>query len=67
MKLYQFILKGLYKVINLTHLSLSREMEFHADAVATNIVGSEIMGSTLARLDLSDYADQSTLYFINSK
>lgn len=67
MKLYQFILKGLYKVINLTHLSLSREMEFHADAVATNIVGSEIMGSTLARLDLSDYADQSTLNFINSK
>jgi len=67
MRLYQFILKGLYKVINLTHLSLSREMEFHADAVATNLVGSKIMGTTLARLDLSDYADQSSLEFLNSK
>lgn len=67
MRLYQFILKGLYKVINLTHLSLSREMEFHADAVATNIVGSEIMGITLARLDLSDFADQSSMDFLNSK
>ena len=64
---FQFVLKQLYIFLNKSNLSLSREMEFHADAVATNIVGSQVMIDSLARMDLSDRAYASANAFTNSK
>lgn len=64
---FQFVLKQLYIFLNKSNLSLSREMEFHADAVATNIVGSQVMIDSLARMDLSDRAYGSVNAFTNSK
>ena len=49
----QWILKKLYHVVNLQHLNLSREMEFHADAIAANTVGSKPFISAMMRLDLA--------------
>lgn len=64
---FQFVLKQLYIFLNKSNLSLSREMEFHADEVATNIVGSQVMIDSLARMDLSDRAYGSANAFTNSK
>ncbi|RRJ92276.1 hypothetical protein EG240_03620 [Paenimyroides tangerinum] len=64
---FQFVLKQFYIFLNKSNLSLSREMEFHADAVATNIVGSQVMIDSLARMDLSDRAYGSANAFTNSK
>ena len=64
---FQFVLMQLYIFLNKSNLSLSREMEFHADAVATKIVGSQVMIDSLARMDLSDRAFGSANAFTNSK
>jgi len=38
----QWLLRGMYKVINRSYLGLSREMEFHADAVAASVSKQEL-------------------------
>ena len=43
----QFILRKVYEVVNLSYMSLSREMEFHADEVAANITGSKPLITSL--------------------
>jgi Zn-dependent protease with chaperone function len=37
----QYILREMYKVINKSYMGLSREMEFHADAVAASVAGGK--------------------------
>lgn len=49
----QGILKGLYGFINKKYMSLSREMEFHADAVAASVSGSESLGTSLRRIEMA--------------
>lgn len=49
----QWILKGMYSVINRNYMSLSREMEFHADAVAASVAGGNNLVSGLTRLEVS--------------
>src|SRR5215211_2466134 len=44
------ILSGMYKGLNLLHLSLSRQMEFNADNVAVSLTGSDALIHGLARL-----------------
>ncbi len=50
----QWILKKMYTIINKSYMGLSREMEFHADAVAANVSGSETCISALRRLELAN-------------
>jgi len=50
----QFILKLVYKPINTMYLSLSRQMEFHADAVAASVTGGNHLVTSLRRLEMSD-------------
>lgn len=64
---FQWILKKVYEFLNISYLSLSREMEFHADAVATHIVGSDTMIDSLLRMDLADKAYNSVVEFLNEK
>ena len=63
----QWILGKLYNLVNLQHLSLSREMEFHADAIAVNIIGSKPFASSMMRLDLSNNAFDRTLTYYEQK
>lgn len=50
----QKILEGMYSFINKSYMSLSREMEFHADAVAASVSGSNNCISALKKIELSD-------------
>lgn len=64
---FQWILKKMYEFLNVSYLSLSREMEFHADAVATHIVGSDTMIDSLLRMDLADKSYNSVIEFVNEQ
>lgn len=64
---FQGILKALYGYLNTSYMALSREMEFHADAVAAQIVGSETLIASLSRMDLADNAYASTFGFLNKE
>ncbi|RZL40734.1 MAG: hypothetical protein EOP00_26290, partial [Pedobacter sp.] len=63
----QWVLKKLYDIVNLHHLQLSREMEFHADAIAVNTIGSLPFISSMMRLDLSNNAYDRTLGYYEQK
>jgi Zn-dependent protease with chaperone function len=50
----QLILKEVYTVMNKSYMSLSRQMEFHADAVAAYVSGSDHLITSLRRLEVAD-------------
>ncbi len=62
----KWVLIKMYNIVNLNHLALSREMEFHADQVAANIVGFEPFKSALLRLNLANVAFKRVLDFYDS-
>lgn len=66
-ELIQWILRKVYNVVNINYMSLSREMEFHADEVAANVAGSQPLISSLRRLDLASLSLQTVLEFYNGK
>ncbi len=49
----QWILREVYKVVNKNYLGLSRQMEFHADAVAASVSGSNSLITGLHRVELA--------------
>lgn len=57
----QFMLRGVYTVINRSYMALSRQMEFHADAVAASVSGSNHLVSALYRLELAQSTFEETL------
>lgn len=57
----QKILQGMYSFINKNYMSLSREMEFHADAVAASVSGSNNLISALQKIEISDVCYQTVL------
>lgn len=57
----QSILQGMYSFINKNYMSLSREMEFHADAVAASVSGGNNLASALKKLEISDSCYNSVL------
>jgi Zn-dependent protease with chaperone function len=50
----QWILRQVYAVVNKSYMRLSREMEFHADAVAASVAGSQSLISALRRIELAN-------------
>lgn len=50
----QWILRQMYGIINKSYLRLSREMEFHADAVAASVSGSKSLVTALRRAELAN-------------
>ncbi|HKO82472.1 MAG TPA: M48 family metallopeptidase, partial [Chitinophagaceae bacterium] len=50
----QWVLRQMYGLINKSYMSLSREMEFHADAVAASVSGSKSLITALRRIELAD-------------
>ena len=63
----QSVLKRIYDVVNLNHLALSREMEFHADTVAASVAGSDALITALHRLQLADYSLNNVFNYYNGK
>ena len=63
----QWILAKMYSFVNIRHLALSREMEFHADEVSANIAGSLALEESLLRLDLADNSYNNVLNFYENK
>lgn len=49
----QYILRAMYKLVNKNYLALSREMEFHADAVAASAAGGNNVVSGLSRIEVA--------------
>lgn len=63
----QNILIKTYKPLNLNYRGLSREMEFHADAVAASVTGSAPLISALLRIEFADQALATLLDFYSNK
>lgn len=63
----QAILRLMYKIVNVNYLGLSREMEFHADAIGASIVGSDAMISSILRMDLSSQSYDKVLDYYDKK
>ncbi len=57
----QSVLQGMYSFINKNYMSLSREMEFHADAVAASVSGGNNLASALKKLEISDACYNSVI------
>jgi Zn-dependent protease with chaperone function len=49
----QWILRKMYGFINKNYLGLSREMEFHADAVSASVSGGNNLIAALSRIELA--------------
>lgn len=63
----KWVLGKTYDFLFLNHLSLSRQMEFDADAIATSVAGSEVKTASLLRLDLSSLAFDNAFRFYLDK
>ena len=63
----QWILIKFYDILFKKHMSLSRQMEFNADAIATYVVGSDVNSASLMRLDLSEAALDNSIRFYLDK
>ena len=57
----QWVLRGMYTFINKNYLALSREMEFHADAVAASVAGGNNLVSGLSRVEVAQSCYTSAL------
>ena len=57
----QKILQWMYGFINTRYMSLSRQMEFHADAVAASVSGGNHLIQALRRIELADSAWNETV------
>ncbi len=63
----QWILRKMYQLINLNYMGLSREMEFHADEVATHVTGSAPFVSALLRINLSNHSYNMSLNYYDKR
>lgn len=57
----QWVLRGMYAIVNRQYLSLSREMEFHADTIAASVSGSNNMVQALRQVELGSATFQRAL------
>ena len=63
----QWVLAKMYSYVNIRHMALSREMEFHADEVAANIAGSISLEESLLRLELANNSYNNVLNFYEAR
>ena len=63
----QYVLKKMYVNINKAHLGLSREMEFHADAMAGYYGGTNNMIAALRRIEAGSNSYDILLNFLNNE
>ncbi|MHA4895907.1 M48 family metalloprotease [Pedobacter sp. PWIIR3] len=63
----QYVLMKVYRVLNLNYMALSREMEFHADAVAASVTGSAPLANSLLRMGLASQSLSTVLDYYGGK
>ena len=51
----------MYTIINKNYLILSREMEFHADAMAASVAGGNNLVSALSRIEVASNSYQTAM------
>lgn len=61
----QAILKKLYVFVNKKHLNLSREMEFHADAISAYVSGSNQTINCLRKFEMAHVCYESLFVYLN--
>lgn len=61
----QYILRQMYSLINKGYMRLSREMEFHADAVAASVSGGNNLISALRRVEIAGESYNYTMQKCN--
>ena len=57
----QCILRKMYRMLNRQYMMLRREMEFHADAVAVAVCGTQTALSTMRRTEMSIFCFENCL------
>ncbi|MCD8741762.1 M48 family metalloprotease [Mucilaginibacter roseus] len=63
----QFILRKVYVFLNKNQMSLSRQMEFHADAISAYVAGSNNAITASRRLDIGGMCYTTVLNYWNSE
>jgi Zn-dependent protease with chaperone function len=63
----QWLLRKMYRLINKSYMSLSREMEFHADTVAASVAGSNNSISALTRIEVASSCYHTALNDANEQ
>lgn len=63
----QFVLQKMHKFINISYMSLSREMEFHADEISAHVAGSLSLKNSLLRLEIAQHSFKSVINFYEGK
>lgn len=63
----QYVLRKVYVVLNTTHLALARQMEFHADAMAAYVSGSNNAISSLKRIEIGQVCYNELLGYWNGQ
>ncbi|MGC4039846.1 MAG: M48 family metallopeptidase [Flavobacterium sp.] len=66
-QLIQYLLKLMYRIVNVNYMALSREMEFHADEIAARNVGSGPMIDSMLRMDLVSSSFDRVINYYNAK
>lgn len=61
----QWILRGMYRIINKSYLALSREMEFHADTIAASVAGGNNLVTALSRVEVANGCYSSAINAAN--
>lgn len=62
----QWVLQKVYPLINKSYMSLSRQMEFHADSVAAYVTGSAPLITSLRRTEVADHLYHQLINLYNS-
>ncbi len=57
----QWVLRLMYGIVNRQYMSLSREMEFHADTIAASVAGSNNMAQALRQVTIGNQIYQQTI------
>jgi hypothetical protein len=57
----QYLLRQMYKLLNRQYMKLRREMEFHADAVALAVCGTQTAVSAMRRTEMSIFCFENCL------
>ncbi len=63
----QWVLRGMYKFINISYMALSREMEFHADTVAASVAGGNNLITALSRIEVASGCFSSSINSANER
>ncbi len=63
----QWVLRRMYGFINKRYMGLSREMEFHADAVAAGVAGGNNLVSALSRIEIAGSCYNTALGEANAR